>query len=121
MGDHLANMRNTFLLVHLGFVGLALSASQEDEQTTELEETLDEDTLGTSGELEEIDELTEEEDENLEISRTERDADPEKKNGKKQKNGKRSGKKNKTRSGKRRVENQRSQAQNKTQKPKPKE
>merc|ERR1712123_109633 len=94
--DHLANMRNTFLLVLLGFVGLALSASQEDEQTTELEEALDEDTLETSGKLQEIDELTEDEDESLEISRTERDADPEKKNGKKQKNGK----KNKTRSGK---------------------
>merc|ERR1712123_228368 len=100
MGDHLANMRNTFFLVLLGFVGLALSASQEDEQTTELEEALDEDTLETSGELEDIDELTVNEDESLEISRTERDADPEKKNGKKQKNGKRSGKKNKTRSGK---------------------
>merc|ERR1712123_342199 len=98
--DHLANMRNTFLLVLLGFVGLALSASQEDEQTTELEEALDEDTLETSGELQEIDELTENKDESLEISRTERDADPEKKNGKKQKNGMRSGKKNKTRSGK---------------------
>merc|ERR1712106_89062 len=93
-------MRNTFLLVLLGFVGLALSASQEDEQTTELEEALDEDTLETSGELKEIDELTEDEDESLEISRTERDADPEKKNRKKHKNGKRSGKKNKTRSGK---------------------
>merc|ERR1712106_1311675 len=67
---------------------------------TELEEALDEDTLETSRELGEIDELTEDEDESLEISRTERDADPEKKNGKKQKNGKRSGKKNKTRSGK---------------------
>merc|ERR1712123_247065 len=98
--DHLANMKNTFLLVLLGFVGLALSASQEDEQTTEPEEALDEDTLETSGELEEIDELTEDEDESLEISRTERDADPEKKNGKKIKNGKRSGKTNKTRSGK---------------------
>merc|ERR1712123_259373 len=98
--DHLANMRNTFLLVLLGFVGLALSASQEDEQTTEVEEALDEDTLETSGELEEIDELTEAEDESLEISRTERDADPEKKNGKKQKNGKKRGNKNKTRSGK---------------------
>merc|ERR1712106_543640 len=95
-----ANMRNTFLLVLLGFVGLALSASQEDEQTTELGEALDEDTLETSGELQEIDELTEDEDESLEISRTERDADPEKKNGKKQINGKRSGNKNKTRSGK---------------------
>merc|ERR1712106_799040 len=91
---------NTFLLVLLGFVGLALSASQEDEQTTGLEDALDEDTLETSGELEEIDELTEDEDESLEMSRTERDADPEKKKGKKQKNGKRSGKKNKTRSGK---------------------
>merc|ERR1712128_418897 len=60
----------------------------------------DEDTLETSGELQEIDELTEDEDESLEISRTEGDADPEKKNGKKQINGKRSGKKNKTRSGK---------------------
>jgi len=93
-------MRNTFLLVLLGFVGLALSASQEDEQTTELEEALDEDTLETSGELEELDELTEDEDESLEISRTERDADPEKKKGKKRKNGKGSGKKNKTKSGK---------------------
>merc|ERR1712106_615312 len=55
----------------------------------------------TSGELEEIDELTEDEDESLEISRTERDADPEKKNGKKQKNGNKRGNKNKTRSGKR--------------------
>merc|ERR1712123_493009 len=82
---HLANMRNTFILVLLGFVGLAISASQEDEQTTELEEALDEDTLETSGELEELDELTEDEDESLEISRTERDADPEKKKGKKQK------------------------------------
>merc|ERR1711892_70696 len=98
--DHLANMRNTFLLVLLGFVGLAISASQEDEQTTELEEALDEDTLETSGELEELDELTEDEDESLEISRTERDADPEKKKGRKQKNGKRNGKKTNTRSGK---------------------
>merc|ERR1711892_417369 len=98
--DHLANMRNTFLLVLLGFVGLAISASQEDEQTTELEEALDEDTLETSGELEELDELTEDEDESLEISRTERDADPEKKKGRKEKNGKGNGKKNNTRSGK---------------------
>merc|ERR1711892_37910 len=97
---HLANMRNTFLLVLLGFVGLAISASQEDEQTTELEEALDEDTLETSGGLEELDELTEDEDESLEISRTERDADPEKKKGRKQKNGKRNGKKTNTRSGK---------------------
>jgi len=93
-------MRNTFLLVLLGFVGLAISASQEDEQTTELEEALDEDTLETSGELEELDELTEDEDESLEISRTERDADPEKKKGRKEKNGKGNAKKNKTRSGK---------------------
>merc|ERR1712128_188451 len=83
---HLANMRNTFLLVLLGFVGLAISASQEDEQTTELEEALDEDTLETSGELEELDEFTEDEDESLAISRTERDADPEKKKGRKEKN-----------------------------------
>merc|ERR1711892_348161 len=98
--DHLANMRNTFLLVLLGFVGLTISASHEDEQTTELEEALDEDTLETLGELEELDELTEDEDESLEISRTERDADPEKKKGRKPKNGMGNAKKNKTRSGK---------------------
>merc|ERR1712123_347438 len=68
--------------------------------TTELEEALDEDTLETSGELEELDELTEDEDKSLEISRTERDADPEKKKGRKEKNKKGNAKKNKTRSGK---------------------
>merc|ERR1711892_112937 len=57
---HLANMRNTFHLVLLGFVGLAISVSQEDEQTKELEDELDEDNFETWGELEELDELTEE-------------------------------------------------------------
>merc|ERR1711892_409051 len=93
---HLANMRNTFLLVLLGFVGLALSVSQEDEQTKELEDELDEDNFETWGELEELDELTEESDRSLEISRTERDADPEKKKDMKRKNGKGRGKNNKT-------------------------
>merc|ERR1712106_703816 len=93
-------MRNTFLLVLLGFVGLAISASQEDEQTTELEEALDEDTLETSGELEELDELTEDEDESLEISRTERDADPEKTKGRKEKNRKGKSSKGQNKSGK---------------------
>merc|ERR1711892_580181 len=106
--DHLANMRNTFLLVLLGFVGLAISASHEDEQTTELEEALDEDTLETLGELEELDELTEDEDESLEISRTERDADPEKKKGRKPKNGMGNAKKNKTEWGKRKAKSSKS-------------
>merc|ERR1711892_1171749 len=97
--DHLANMRNTFLLVLLGFVGLAISLSQEDEQTKELEDELDEDNFETWGELEELDELTEESDRSLEISRTERDADPEKKKGMKRKNGKGRGKNNKTNRG----------------------
>merc|ERR1712123_329425 len=97
--DHLANMRNTFLLVLLGFVGLAISVSQEDEQTKELEDELDEDNFETWGELEDLDELTEESDRSLEISRTERDADPEKKKGMKRKNGKRRGKNNKTNRG----------------------
>merc|ERR1711892_680222 len=96
---HLANMRNTFLLVLLGFVGLAISLSQEDEQTKELEDELDEDNFETWGELEELDELTEESDRSLEISRTERDADPEKKKGMKRKNGKGRGKNNKTNRG----------------------
>merc|ERR1711892_1013942 len=96
---HLANMRNTFLLVLLGFVGLAISVSQEDEQTKELEDELDEDNFETWGELEELDELTEESDRSLEISRTERDADPEKKKGMKRKNGKRRGKNNKNKIG----------------------
>merc|ERR1711892_707540 len=89
---HLANMRNTFLLVLLGFVGLAISVSQEDEQTKELEDELDEDNFETWGELEELDELTEESDRSVEISRTERDADPEKTKGMKRKNGKGRGK-----------------------------
>merc|ERR1711892_1118005 len=96
---HLANMRNTFLLVVLGFLGLAISESQEDEQTKELEDELDEDNFETWGELEDLDELTEESDRSLEISRTERDADPEKKKGMKRKNGKRRGKNNKTNRG----------------------
>merc|ERR1711892_1584002 len=96
---HLANMRNTFLLVLLGFVGLAISVSQEDEQTKELEDELDEDNFETWGDLEELDELTEESDRSLEISRTERDADPEKKKGIKRKNGKGRGKNNKTNRG----------------------
>merc|ERR1711892_1390544 len=96
---HLANMRNTFLLVLLGFVGLEISVSQEDEQTKELEDELDEDNFETWGELEKLDELTEESDRSQEISRTERDADPEKKKGMKRKNGKGRGKNNKTNRG----------------------
>merc|ERR1711892_251363 len=68
--------------------------------TKELEDELYEDRIETWGELEELEELTEDEDESLEMSRTERDADPEKKKGKKQKNGKGNGKKTNTRSGK---------------------
>merc|ERR1711892_997360 len=96
---HLANMRNTFLLVLLGFVGLAISVSQEDEKTKELEDELDEGNFETWGELEELDELTEESDRSPEISRTERDADPEKKKGMKRTNGKERGKNNKTNRG----------------------
>merc|ERR1711892_494577 len=68
--------------------------------TKELEDELYEDRIETWGELEELEELTEESDRSQEISRTERDADPEKKKGRKQKNGKGNGKKNNTRSGK---------------------
>merc|ERR1711892_586415 len=106
--DHLANMRNTFLLVLLGFVGLAISASQEDEQTKELEDELYEDRIETWGELEELEELTEESDRSQEISRTERDADPEKKKGRKQKNGKGNGKKTNSEWGKRKAKRSKS-------------
>merc|ERR1711892_860151 len=112
--DHLANMRNTFLLVLLGFVGLAISVSQEDEQTKELEDELYEDRIETWGELEELEELTEESDRSQEISRTERDADPEKKKGRKQKNGKGNAKKSKTRSGKSRGKKNKSEWGNRT-------
>merc|ERR1712123_66102 len=67
--------------------------------TKELEDELDEDSFETWGELEELDELTEESERSLEISRTERDADPEKKKGIKRKNGKGRGKNNKTNRG----------------------
>merc|ERR1711970_22245 len=73
------NMTKTLFFVLLGLVAVTLSENLGEDQTNEIEETLDE------IELENLEDLQEDEDESLDALRLKRDADPKKRKKRKEK------------------------------------
>merc|ERR1711887_499293 len=85
------NMTKTLFFVLLGLVAVTLSENLGEDQTNEIEETLDE------IELENLEDLQEDEDESLDALRLKRDADPKKKKKSKVKKPRKAGRKGKKR------------------------
>merc|ERR1712168_329528 len=85
------NMTKTLFFVLLGLVAITLSENLGEDQTNEIEETLDE------IELENLEDLQEDEDESLDALRLKRDADPKKKKKSKGKKPRKAGRKGKKR------------------------
>jgi len=85
------NMTKTLFFVLLGLVAVTLSENLGEDQTNEIEETLDE------IELENLEDLQEDEDESLDALRLKRDADPKKKKKSKGKKPRKAGRKGKKR------------------------
>merc|ERR1711979_155282 len=112
------NMKKLLLFVFLSLVALSLSDNLGEDQGNNVEEASDE------SEIENIEVTSEDEEENLDVSRSKRDADPKKKTKSKQKksqkdrkkprNGKKKNRKNKRKSGKKAAKKRKKKATRKS-------